>query len=204
MGSFSPDLIWKNCFLIGKHEQNLKRDGRLFATQSIHLWQLCASNDELSWLFTNKIQSFLSYLQTKTTICVNSESVKPSCLEAWHNGSIRFCNFTYMFKGFSSSDCRDFTFVFSWSKSFWSCNTSFFISSIFCAVFCKLASSCLSLLTSILKTRTSSSLSRKIASPKIWYIHKSKNLIGDFFSRIFWLILFKILDWNFGCSVFNF
>ena len=101
----------------------------------------------------------------KLDICVNSESVKPSCLEAWHNSSIRFCHFTYMFKGFSSSDCRDFTFVFSWSKSFWSCNTSFFISSIFCAVFCKLASSCLSLLTSILKTRTSSSLSRKIASP---------------------------------------
>ena len=115
------------------------------------------------------IVTFISTLKFKTTICVNSEPVKPSCLEAWHNGSIRFCNFTYMFKGFSSSDCRDFTFVFSWSKSFWSCNTSFFISSIFCAVFCKLASSCLSLLTSILKTRTSSSLSRKIASPKIWY-----------------------------------
>ena len=152
----------------------MKRDGRLFTTHSI--------------LYLNS-QKF------KIIICVNSESVKPSCLEAWHNGFIRFCNFTYMFKGFSSSDCRDFTFVFSWSKSFWSCNTSFFISSIFCAVFCKLASSCLSLLTSILKTRTSSSLSRKVASPKMWY--KSINLIGDFFRRIFRLILFKISDWNF-------
>ena len=161
-------------------------------------------NNQLNSSLWPIIVTFISTLKFKTTICVNSEPVKPSCLEAWHNGSIRFCNFTYMFKGFSSSDCRDFTFVFSWSKSFWSCNTSFFISSIFCAVFCKLASSCLSLLTSILKTRTSSSLSRKIASPKIWYTLKSKNLIGDFFSRIFWLILFKILDWNFGYSVFNF